>query len=131
MFDTLTQAHAYRDLFRFLLAFVAFQAGVNTVIVVTAIYARAEFGLESRDLVLLVMVVNLAAAAGSFAAGFLQDRFGFVRTLAITLVVWIVALALIAIGNDIVHVWLPPTSSASRWAAVSRAAGRSWRRSRR
>jgi UMF1 family MFS transporter len=106
VFATLTQARAHRDLFRFLLALVAFQAGVNTVIVVTAIYARAEFGLENRDLVLLVMIVNLAAAAGSFTAGFLQDRFGFVRTLTITLLVWIGALALIAIAHDIVDVWI-------------------------
>ena len=104
--STFAHARTHRDLFRFLSALVVFQAGVNTVIVLTAIYARAEFGLDGRNLVLLVMVVNLAAAAGSLVAGFLQDRFGSVRTLASTLVVWIVALALILMASDIVHVWI-------------------------
>jgi UMF1 family MFS transporter len=103
---TLTQARAHHDLFRFLLALIAFQAGVNTVIVVTAIYARAQFGMDNRDLVLLVMVVNLSAAAGSLAAGFLQDRFGSVRTLAVALGIWIVALLLVLGADDRVHVWI-------------------------
>ena len=103
---TFAQARLHRDLFRFLLALVTFQAGVNTVIVVTAIYVRAVFGFDERDLVLLVMVVNIAAAAGSLTAGFCQDRFGAVRTLAGTLGVWIVALVLVLFANDVVHVWI-------------------------
>jgi UMF1 family MFS transporter len=91
---TLRHAREFRDLFRFLVALVVFQAGVNTVVVLTAVYARAEFALGSSDLVGLVMQVNLAAAAGSFLAGFLQDRAGAVRTLSGVLVVWIAALAL-------------------------------------
>jgi UMF1 family MFS transporter len=106
VFGTIAQAHAHRDLFRFLVSLVAFQAGVNTVIVMTAIYARAEFGLENRDLVMLVMVVNIAAAAGSLAAGFLQDRIGSVRTLVITLIVWLIALALVLFARDIAHLWI-------------------------
>ena len=106
VFDTIAHARAHRDLFRFLAALVAFQAGVNTVIVLTAVYVHAEFGLDSRDLVLLVMVVNLAAAAGSLVAGFVQDRFGSVRTLAIMLVIWIAALLLALFANDVLHVWI-------------------------
>jgi UMF1 family MFS transporter len=104
VFRTIAHARAHRDLFRFLLALVMFQAGVNTVIVLTAVYAHAEFGLDSRDLVLLVMVVNLAAAAGSLIAGFLQDRFGFVRTLALMLVVWVLSLVLVLLADDVIHI---------------------------
>jgi MFS transporter, UMF1 family len=106
VFGTIAHAHAHRDLFRFLVALVVFQSGVNTVVVLTAVYARAEFGLDSRDLVLLVMVVNLAAAAGSLAVGFAQDRFGSVRSLAVTLIVWIVGLVLVLRAQDMVHVWI-------------------------
>jgi len=104
--DTIRQAHAYRDLFRFLLALIVFQAGVNTVVVVTAVYARAEFGLDSRDLVLMVMIVNLAAAAGSFVTGLVQDRLGAVRTLSGVLVIWILALVLVLFADDVVEVWI-------------------------
>jgi UMF1 family MFS transporter len=104
--QTFENASAHRDLFRFLLALVVFQSGVATVIVLAAVYARAEFDLGSRDLVLLVMVVNVAAAAGALCTGFAQDRFGSVRTLAGVLGVWICALAMLLFARDVVHLWI-------------------------
>ena len=103
---TLQRLRAHRDVFRFLLALVVFQSGVNTVIVVTAIFARAEFGLGQRELLLLLMVVHVAAAAGSLAAGYLQDRFGAVRTLMVALGVWIVALAFVMGAADLTQLWV-------------------------
>jgi UMF1 family MFS transporter len=103
---TVRHAHEHRDLFRFLVSLVVFQAGVNTVVVLTAVYASAEFGLDSRDLVFMVMVVNLAAAAGALAAGWLQDRIGAIRSLAIVLVLWIVALGLVLWAETRPEVWL-------------------------
>jgi UMF1 family MFS transporter len=103
---TLQHAAEYRDLFRFLLALVVFQAGVNTVVVLTAVYVNAEFGLDSRDLVLLVMVVNLAAAAGSLGAGWLQDRIGAIRSLALVLVLWITALVLVVRAQSTADIWI-------------------------
>ena len=104
--STLSRARARIDLFRFLLALVVFQAGVNTVIVLTAVYARSEFGLGSSDLVLIVLVVNVAAAFGSLAAGWLQDRAGSVRALGIALAIWIVALVLVWRAVTVAEVWI-------------------------
>ena len=103
---TLREVRARRDLFRFLVALGVFQCGVNTVIVVTAIYARSQFGLGQRELLLLLMVVHLSAAVGSVAGGHLQDRFGAVRTLRFALGVWIVALALVASAASAPQLWL-------------------------
>jgi len=42
----------------------------------------------------MILVVNATAALGAFGFGHLQDRLGSVKTLAITLMVWIAALSM-------------------------------------
>ncbi len=103
---TLSHARQLPDLFRFLLCLVLFQAGVSTVVVVAAIYAQEVMGFDSQQLIMLIMVVNLTAAAGAFAFGFVQDRFGSVPSLAVALLVWIAACLVAYFGDSLVHFWL-------------------------
>lgn len=90
--ETLRHVRRYRDLFRFLVTLAIYYCGINTVVVLAAIYAQEVMGFSTRDNIVLILVVNVTAAAGAFAFGLLQDRFGSVRMLAVTLVVWVVAL---------------------------------------
>ena len=92
---TVAQAARYRDLRRFLLCIVFYQAGIQTVIALAAIYAEQALGFSTQDTIMLILVVNVTAAAGAFAFGHVQDRLGHVRTVALTLVGWI-AMTLIA-----------------------------------
>jgi MFS transporter, UMF1 family len=92
--ETLRQARRYADLWRFLACIVFYQAGIQTVIALAAVYAQEAMGFTTRDTLVLILVVNVTAAAGAFAFGHFQDRLGHVRTLALTLVGWLVAVAL-------------------------------------
>jgi UMF1 family MFS transporter len=91
---TLVHVRHYRDLFRFLVALAVYYSGINTVVVLAAVYAQEVMGFGMRETILLVLVVNVTAAAGAFGFGLVQDRLGSVRTLAATLAVWIAALVL-------------------------------------
>jgi UMF1 family MFS transporter len=91
---TLGQARRYADLWRFLACLVFYQAGIQTVIALAAVYAQEAMGFETGDTLLLILLVNITAAAGAFAFGHFQDRWGHVRTLAVTLVGWLVAILL-------------------------------------
>jgi MFS transporter, UMF1 family len=103
---TLVHAAHYRDLFRFLLSLTAFQSGVATVIVIAAIYAQEVMGFDSQQLILLIMVVNFTAALGAFVFGFAQDRFGSIPTLAMALLVWIVAIGITFYAKKSADLWL-------------------------
>jgi UMF1 family MFS transporter len=92
---TVRHARRYRDLARFLVCIVFYQAGIQTVVVIAAIYAQATLGFTTKQTIALILVVNVTAAAGAFAFGHAQDRLGHLRTLAATLVLWI-ATALVA-----------------------------------
>jgi len=91
---TLQHARRYRDLRRFLICIVVYQAGVQTVIALAAIYAQQAMGFTTQDTILLIIVVNLTAAVGAFAFGYVQDRLGHVPTIALTLLGWIAMVVL-------------------------------------
>jgi UMF1 family MFS transporter len=91
---TLRQVRSYRDMERFLICVVFYQAGIQTVITLAAIYAQQALAFSTRDTLVLILAVNLAAAIGAFAFGYVQDRLGHVRTIALTLSGWIVVILL-------------------------------------
>jgi len=92
--QTLRHAVRYRDLRRFLICTVFYQAGIQAVISLAAIYAQQAMHFSTRDTILLVFVVNITAAVGAFTFGHLQDRIGHIQTIALTLVLWIVMVLL-------------------------------------
>jgi UMF1 family MFS transporter len=104
--DTLTHARRHRDLFRFLLTLAVYYSGINTVVVLAAVYAQEAMGFSFRDTIVLILVVNVTAALGAFAFGLLQDRLGSVPTLAATLCVWIVALVLAYFSESRAAFWV-------------------------
>lgn len=94
MRHTLGHLSRLADLKRFLLCTLFYQAGIQAVIALAAIYAHQVFGFTTRQTLVLVLVVNVTAALGAFLFGHFQDRIGHVRAIALTLAVWIVMVAL-------------------------------------
>lgn len=92
--ETLGHAARYADFMRFLVCIVFYQAGIQAVVVLAAIYAQQAMGFTTQATLALILVVNLTAAAGAYAFGQVQDRLGHVPTLALTLAGWIVAVVL-------------------------------------
>ncbi len=103
---SLRQAGRYPDLRRFLVCVVFYQAGIQAVIVLAAIYAQQALAFAVRDTLVLILAVNLAAAVGAFAFGYVQDRLGHVRTLALTLGGWIAVVVLAWSAADAARFWL-------------------------
>jgi MFS transporter, UMF1 family len=86
--DTVRHARHFRDLNRFLVCIVLYQSGVSAVITLAAIYAQQAMGFSTSDTLLLILVVNVTASIGALAFGYIQDKLGHVRTIALTLVGW-------------------------------------------
>ena len=103
---TLRESARFPDLRRFLIAYLFFQAGVHTVIVLAAVYATQAMGFSTRETLLLIVVVNISAAAGALFFGHFQDRVGKVRALALTLAGWIVSLLLAWAATGPALFWL-------------------------
>ena len=104
--ETLCHARRYSDLWRFLACLVFYQAGIQTVIALSAVYAQEAMGFTTRDTIVLILVVNVTAAAGAFAFGHVQDRLGHVRTLALTLCGWLLAVVLAWMAEGAALFWV-------------------------
>lgn len=106
---TIRTARRYRDLGRFLVCIVFYQAGVQTVVTLAAVYAEQAMGFSTQDTITLILAVNVAAAAGAFAFGEIQDRLGHVRTIAYTIVGWIVTVVLAWYATTRPTFWIAAT----------------------
>jgi UMF1 family MFS transporter len=98
--STWQRARAYRDFCWLLACAACYQAGISVVIALAAVYAEQVLGFEQAQTMMLVFLVNIAAALGAFGFGYWQDRIGHKRALGITLVGWVVMtiLAVLATG---------------------------------
>jgi len=100
------EARRYED-FRWLLTCAFFyQAGISVVIALAAVYAEQVLGFKQTDTMMLIFLVNIAAAVGAFAFGHWQDRIGHRRALAITLWGWIVMTVLAVAATSATLFWV-------------------------
>jgi len=88
--QTIRHARNYPDLRRFLICTVFYQAGIQTVITLAAIYAQQVMHFTMQQTLLLIFVVNITAAIGAFSFGYLQDRIGHIPAISLTLVGWMI-----------------------------------------
>ena len=86
--NTFHHARRYTDYMWLLACAVAYQGGVAVAITLAAIYAEQVIGFVQQETMLLIFVLNIAAAVGAFAFGYWQDRLGHKLALGITLVGW-------------------------------------------
>ncbi len=85
---TLRQLRQYPQTMRFLLAYLVFNDGVQTVIYAASIFGQEELGLAASQLLITVLLVQFVAFFGALAFGRAAGRFGARRTILGSLVLW-------------------------------------------
>ncbi len=123
VWQTLQHARRFRDLSRFLLCNLFYQAGIQAVIAVAAVYATLAMGFGTQETLLLILLVNITAAAGAFLFGHWQDRIGHVPAIALTLAGWIVMVLLAWAAQGPALFWLA-ANIAGLCMGASQSAGR-------
>lgn len=72
---------------------LSFQGGIAVVVTLAAVYADQAMGFTPDETILLVLLVNITAAVGAFAFGYVEDRIGHKYALMVTLLIWIAMVA--------------------------------------
>lgn len=121
--NTIKQVSNFRDLTRFLICLIFYQAGIQTVVVITAIYAQQVMNFDHSDTILLVVLVNVTAALGAFVFGNIQDKIGHIPTIALTLIGWIIMILLAWGAQDRTMFWVA-ANIAGFCLGASQSAGR-------
>lgn len=81
-------AGKYPITLQYLIAYLIYNDGIQTVIVVSTLFAADELGVETSTLVQVVLMIQFVAFLGAFLFNFLARRVGTKKAIMLNLVVW-------------------------------------------
>jgi len=123
LLQTFRSLRKYREISIFLIARLLYNDGLVTIFAFGGIYAAGTFGFTFQELATFGIVINLGAGIGALLFGFVDDRIGGKKTIAVSLVALIAATILGALAPNrtwfwvaavLVGVFAGPNQSASR-----------------
>jgi UMF1 family MFS transporter len=85
---TLKELWGRKEPRKFLLSYLIYEDGVNTVIVFSSIFAATTFGFRPQELIALFLVVQVSALIGAFIMARPIDTWGPKRVVTISLLMW-------------------------------------------
>ena len=90
--ETVKDMRRYPLTLAFLLAYLVYNDGVQTVISQASVYGSEELGLDQSTLIAAILLVQVLAVAGALLLGRLAARYGAQRTVLGSLVAWTVTI---------------------------------------
>jgi UMF1 family MFS transporter len=78
----------FQNLKRFLISFFLLSIGVQTIILMAAIFGSSELELSSISLIITIILVQVVAIFGAYIFSRMSEKLGNIKTLKITIVVW-------------------------------------------
>ena len=78
----------YSNLKRFLISFFLLSIGVQTIILMAAIFGSSELNLPAMNLIVTILLVQIVAIAGAAIFSRVSEKYGNIKALKITIMVW-------------------------------------------
>jgi UMF1 family MFS transporter len=85
---TFHRVKTFKELSKFLLAFLIYNDGIETVIIMASIFGADVLGMETNELIIFFLMVQGIAFVGAMIFGFLADAIGSKKTVMISLGIW-------------------------------------------
>ena len=86
--STLRHLRGFPHTLRFLLAYLFFNDGIQTVIGVSSVYGARQLGFSTSQLIVTILLVQLVAFAGALLFGRLAGRYGARDVVLASLLLW-------------------------------------------
>ena len=87
---TLKDVRKYPETLKFLIAYLFYNDGIQTVIAISGTYAILELKLTELSLVFAILIVQITALIGALLLGRLSNSIGAKKVVLLTLVIWTV-----------------------------------------
>lgn len=74
---------------RFLFAFFFYNMGVQTVMLIAALYGKSELQIPTVNLIIAIVLIQLIAIPGAYTISWLSSKIGNLKTLMISVSFWV------------------------------------------
>ncbi|MFA5848180.1 MAG: MFS transporter [Thermodesulfovibrionales bacterium] len=88
--NTLKTIWGKKEARKFLISYLFFEDGVNTVIVFSSIFAATTLGFKPQELIMLYLLVQITALTGALAMARPIDSWGPKKVISLSLLMWVV-----------------------------------------
>jgi len=85
---TYRRIRTFKELTKFLVAYLIYNDGIETVIVMASIFGAEVLGMETGEIILFFLMIQGIAFFGSLIFGFLADAIGNKKAVMISLGIW-------------------------------------------
>ena len=85
---TLTQLPSFPQTLLFLVAYLLYNDGIQTVIALSAQFGNQELGMSETSLVSLILMIQFVAFGGALGFGYLARAIGAKRAIMLSLLIW-------------------------------------------
>ena len=96
----------YRDLCRFLIAFLLYNDGIQTIIAVSAIFAREELGLGTGTILGCFLMIQFVAMPGALLFSRLAGRFNTKRAVMASLILFTMIAVYASVMRSALEFWI-------------------------
>ncbi len=103
--NTFAEIRRFRQVVRLLIAKMIYNDGLVTIFAMGGVYAAVAFGFSFEKVLVFGLVTNVSAGIGAYFFGFIDDRLGGKKTIAITIVGLFTSTLIATLApNAVVHV---------------------------
>lgn len=106
LLTTLRKINQYRELGKFLIAFLIYNDGVQTVIVMAAVFGAQVLEMSQKELILCFILIHMVAFVGSLVFGYLSDKRAIKTSLHICLLIWTGVVLYVVVIDQIWEFWV-------------------------
>ena len=103
---TLRAVRSFREFLKFMLAFLIYNDGILMILDFGAILGGILYGMEQQELIIFMIVVQLASVAGAYLFGLMAKDFGSKRSLIVALLLTIVPVIWLYFSGSLLEFYL-------------------------
>ena len=82
------KARTFPEAIKYLIAYLLYNDGIQTVIAVSAIFAAEELGMAPTNRILVILMIQFVAFGGAYGSSYLAQRIGTRNAIVLSLIIW-------------------------------------------